>query len=507
MTDLAARFHALFRGLEEAHGTFSPGERKESGKLGGKAVTVRAPVLPALWQAHLDGRVGLGIVPINSDSRCKFGAIDIDIYPLDHLKLVQQIGEAKLPLNVFRSKSGGAHLMLILSDDMPATRMQDILKSWCAVLKLGNIEVFPKQRKLDVLNGDLGNWINAPYFNGDTDHRCLIAADGTDVPLERFMETVRVVAADTVKEDTYALDASPIKDGPPCLQTLSLAGFPEGGRNNGLLNLAVYARKAHPDSWETVTRNFNQKFMQPPLEASEVEALIGSMRKTQYTYKCHDQPINMHCQQGLCRRRKYGIGNAKGQLPIVTNCTKYENEEGGSVWYLEIGDKRVRATDVQLDDQRQFSRLMMNTLNFRPSVKIEEFNSWINSVLDMAAERPVMVPFESTAAGQFRDFLGEFVDLKRSEDRKDVSIGKVYHDVQGKKVYFILDHLLRWLESRKQWRAWNKARVVLELNQAYGGTETRVQDGMRRPRCQVLEFSVLDIKEPPSMTEQKGDVL
>jgi hypothetical protein len=35
----------------------------------------------------------LGIVPINEDNECKWGAIDIDTYPFDHLKLIKKIRE------------------------------------------------------------------------------------------------------------------------------------------------------------------------------------------------------------------------------------------------------------------------------------------------------------------------------------------------------------------------------------------------------------------------------
>ncbi len=45
-----------------------------------------------LWQRHLDGEPpALGIIPINENNQCKWGCIDIDIYNLDHKKLIDKI--------------------------------------------------------------------------------------------------------------------------------------------------------------------------------------------------------------------------------------------------------------------------------------------------------------------------------------------------------------------------------------------------------------------------------
>jgi hypothetical protein len=51
--------------------------------------------------------------PINQDNLCKFGALDIDTYDLDHKALGAKIRKLKLPLLHCRSKSGGAHLVLV----------------------------------------------------------------------------------------------------------------------------------------------------------------------------------------------------------------------------------------------------------------------------------------------------------------------------------------------------------------------------------------------------------
>ena len=45
-----------------------------------------------MWQDHLDGKdPSLGIIPIMDDSKCYWGCIDVDMYPLNLKKLVQKI--------------------------------------------------------------------------------------------------------------------------------------------------------------------------------------------------------------------------------------------------------------------------------------------------------------------------------------------------------------------------------------------------------------------------------
>ena len=107
------QFMAIFDGLKEAYGTYKIEKRQDNGKNTGKAGVVREPRTTELWEGHLSGQGNaIGIIPINADSNCVWGCIDIDQYPLDHKALVAKIRADKLPLVVCRSKSGGAHCFL-----------------------------------------------------------------------------------------------------------------------------------------------------------------------------------------------------------------------------------------------------------------------------------------------------------------------------------------------------------------------------------------------------------
>jgi len=176
---LVKQFMAIFDGLQEAYGTFRIEKQGANGKAQGKAGVVREPRTTLLWENHLIGRHGIGIIPINEDNNCKWGCIDIDQYPLDHKNLVDKIRKLKLPLVVCRSKSGGAHCFLFSTEWVSAKDMQKALQCMSAALGYGDSEIFPKQIKLHLDRGDVGNFLNLPYFDAEDGLRYAIKDDGT----------------------------------------------------------------------------------------------------------------------------------------------------------------------------------------------------------------------------------------------------------------------------------------------------------------------------------------
>ena len=92
--ELVKKFKEVFTGLERAHGVFyKKNEPQEGLKVEAKMTTVHEPPTLEKFEQHLKGEYpAMGIVPINDEDKCKFGVIDIDVYPLDHkalLKIVQ----------------------------------------------------------------------------------------------------------------------------------------------------------------------------------------------------------------------------------------------------------------------------------------------------------------------------------------------------------------------------------------------------------------------------------
>ena len=79
MSKNSERFAGIFDGLKIAYGTYRVDRTKTNGKTTGKAAVVKEPRSPSLWEGHLSGEGdAIGIIPINEDSNCIWGCIDVD---------------------------------------------------------------------------------------------------------------------------------------------------------------------------------------------------------------------------------------------------------------------------------------------------------------------------------------------------------------------------------------------------------------------------------------------
>jgi hypothetical protein len=285
------RFMAIFDGLEEAYGYFKIEKREASGKNKGKAGIVREPRTKKLWEGHLSGKgIGMGIIPINADNMCKWGCVDIDQYPLDHKILLEKIRRLKLPLVVCRSKSGGAHCFLFSKDWVEAKDMQHALRNIAAALGYGESEIFPKQIKLNLERGDVGNFLNLPYYDAESGLRYAFLDDGASASLDEFYALYDTYCQTPEQITKLQIgsngESGLLKDGPPCLQILCQNGISEGGRNNGLFNIGVYLRKAYPDSWESEILRYNMEFFSPPLPLPEVNIVAKQVQVQRRADQC-----------------------------------------------------------------------------------------------------------------------------------------------------------------------------------------------------------------------------
>ncbi len=365
----------LFAGYEGQHGTHGVPDLDPNGvKWGIKrtARTLKQPVTLAMWQAHLDGKRPLGIPPIRVDSTCLWGSIDIDQYDIDLAEIVKRVDDADLPLVPCRSKSGGLHLFIFFAEPVAADVAQSVLRDIAASLGFAGSEIFPKQTKVIEERGDKPNWIVMPYYGDDYGGKLKmqrgLKKTGAEMTIGEFLSmaekrrvtTEQLAVLAQPKSNVIPLKgkkkgagntngarpASPYGDGPPCLQHLASTGFPEGGRNNALFHIGVYLKKAHPADWH--------KHIEP---ADEVDAVIKSLEKKDYEYKCKDQPMVAHCNSVVCRGRKHGVG-VGGSYPEITGLSKLMTEP--PVWFVDIpGGHRIPMTTDDLQNYRRFHKMCM----------------------------------------------------------------------------------------------------------------------------------------------------
>ena len=449
-------FYELFEGLTRAHGEYTlSGKLRADGKKEGRATTVRQDVTLEKWEAHLTGKKGLGIIPINDDSMCKFGAIDVDVYKdLDYDKILLKVKDFKLPLYACKSKSGGVHLYLFLHEWTSALLVQTKLKEFAAMLGFGGSEIFPKQTEILADRGDIGQWINMPYFG---DERWF---DGKS-PKEflKLIKKVDIKDLDKLVEpvgDTF-------EDGPPCLQHLAGQGFPAGTRNNGLFNIAVYCRKSNPDNWEADVDKYNVECMAPPLPSSEVQGVIKSANRKDYHYTCSRAPIAPYCNAPVCKLRKFGI-EGSNDMPTVHSLTKFDSNP--PIWFLDIeGGGRLELETDDLQNQRRFQKKCMEKLNLMPS-KISEpaWGKLINHLMENLTVIPA--PADASPIGQLFEHIERFCNGRvQAKNKDELLLGKPW--LEDNRHYFRITDLMAYLD-RMHFRDYkvNQVTAILKNNKA-----------------------------------------
>ena len=269
-------FLKLFPGLQRAYGVFDGIDYY----WGRNQLTLQN------YSDHLEGRTSLGIVPITDDDLCKFGALDDDTHKKDkkniqkwtkakYQKLLDKIKFLKLPLTVFKSKSGGAHMYLFLDKYYKAEDVRHILKKMAYALgyERDSIEIFPKQKTLkkkDGTKGD-GSFINLPYHSGNT--RVLLDFEGNELNTsEGLLYASKRVTNESNWSKFKLLDHSKSQD-----------------RNNRTFAATAFFKKHYPDEWEQKVKDYNQLFNDPPLgegpddKDTELEkTVISSNEKKDY---------------------------------------------------------------------------------------------------------------------------------------------------------------------------------------------------------------------------------
>lgn len=474
---------ALMEGYDLASGTYQakPGtESMTRGKVEIKstAKTVRDPVTEDLWEKHLAGERPLGIIPIRDNDTCLWGAIDIDSYGVDHLELVEQLKRHGLPLVVCRSKSGGAHLYLFLSSPAPAADVQDFLREMSVLIGWGSSEVFPKQRSVNLERGDLGSWLNMPYFGGDSSDRYAIGPDGRGLTVKQFVDYAEslkqapvflVQGADNFQDPSKRDDrkTSPdFGDGPPCMQHLSSVGYPEGTRNKGLYAMAIFAKKKFGVNWAEQLERWNRELMDPPLPSSEVVDIIRQVERKDYNYPCKDQPLLAHCNSSICRTRKYGVGG-DDDFPIVHGMSVLDTEP--PLWFLDVEDQRIELTTDELQNYRAFHKICMEQL-FK-CFRMMKQDQWLQVVSEqMKNAVRIEAPREVGRTGQFEELLDSFLgDRHVGDQMEDILVGRPWKDDVNGRIYFRLLDLTKHLELAN-FRGFSRGQITSRIRSMGGNS-------------------------------------
>ncbi len=435
------QFMSLFRGSKLAHGVWQ--------KSNGHMATETSPATEEDYRKHLIGEIGLGIVPVTEEGTCYFGAIDVDIDTIDHVDLYKRVKSRNLPLHVCRSKSGGAHLYVFFKEPRPANEVQNLLRKWAGLLGFPNkTEIFPKQTKSTKQN--IGNWINLPYFDASRTVRYSVD-EGGSLEIEEFLERIQYYTGKEKIDEKVTNDLVQIDQMPPCLNTLSKEGLPQGTRNVGLFSFGVFYRKSSPNGWQDKLRSHNQNYVSPPLASREVEALIKSLESRTYQYKCDEEPLCSNCDRKECLKLPFGVGHRPWE-----DENNFDEIEVGNLrkiitdpptYILEVNSKDVRLSS---DEFRVFEKLRKRVFELQDAVirpiKQAQWEQKIKHL--MQTKQDVEAPDDASEDGSLSNQIDNFLGLiERSKNREDLLRGMPI--LEDGNILFQVDFLQKYLHSQK----------------------------------------------------------
>lgn len=455
-------FAELFAGLARAHGVYELFQKKVGGKkVQGRARTVREPVTAELWERHLRGEQGLGVVPVRDDAHAWFGAVDVDKYDLRLEDVERRCAELRLPLLPTRTKSGGVHLYVFGAEPLLADLLKQRLEEWAAAMGYGGAEVFPKQGKL-LSEQDVGNWINMPYFNaltGATDRYAV--HKGAQLSVEQFIERARALRITNEQLEALAPhEGEAFLEGPPCLQSLSLSGFPEGMRNNGMFAVGVYLKKRYPDDWAAHMHAYNSQFFKPPLGDAEMKQLQKQLARRDYNFTCDKPPIKQFCNRNLCRTREFGVGKGAEDWGVVIGEDVLKVTTDPPYWIISVNGVRMQLFGEHLMQQRHFVELCVNKIGFMPAMlPSDKWRAEVNRLLQSAQE--VEAPPDADARGELRWYLQQFCTVyPQAELREELLAGKPF--TEDGMTHFRAADFKRFLDSQ-HFRAFSGAKLFAQL--------------------------------------------
>ena len=383
----------------------------DKGKREAKYKAFRNAPTDALFFEHFSGKAALNMQPLLDHvdfpgEVCQWGAIDIDAYGQPDIAMHVKDQLARMGIRCYAevSKSGGAHIYIILASPTKASQFRQGLEkiaSWLALPKDAT-EFRPAQNSVDFAGGDLGHFMVLPGFGQ---------------PLEEVVPALES-AVMTIQEFNAIMDEGELSDGPACLYPLLMQGKASGWKNRNLFTyqLAVFFKLKYPADFDQRVKLFLEKHMaDDPLPDKEIETVCQSVGKNAKAFfRCKGIPFEPVCNKSACMRRKNGIGARMDVVSLFVDEPPTQLDTDPPIWFITIGNpatketKRIKLATQQLFRASEFKRRCMEELRFIPQLpKQEEWEALLTKKLSTAHIIPV--PFEMTEAARVLDAMYRFV--------------------------------------------------------------------------------------------------
>ena len=535
-------FIKIFEGLDRAYGQFKRNDSRISLKVEGKPWVEHKPLQRNLWENHLRGiGVSLGVFPLTDNGTCKWGAIDIDDESLDYEELLKKIRKLKLPLVMFRSKSGRAHVYMFMKEFTSAEEVKLVMKKFASKLGLADKldRIYPMQTELG--KKETGSWLNLPYFNHEEGSRYAYKDDFDAATVEEFFEMHKQYVQESLDEylvEEIKLPTKKVKHTSledlflPCQQNslrLNNNKIPTTiGRNDFLLHSYTWAKRAqthakkieeykHLDS-KGLLKHFNKKYLKEPLPEAEIEKTIFKSEDKEYKYLCSRPNIKKYCEPSACTRHLCGItpdqalelvGAEEALGQITQHCSEppifYESVD---VKKSDKGEhKRIR---IEMDGSfflykdKYLTRLANagyfphdSILNMKPPTFRKMNNDRLSRMSYEKAEE------ETTPEYEFKTLIRDFLNkCTVSVERSNLLDGACYYNQETKEVEIRIHRLMEYLKAIRDFRTLKKVcfdlKKMLNARKMPGGT---VKDKFgKKTSCPTWRFKGLKNKEDFQIT-------
>jgi hypothetical protein len=486
------KFINIFEGLERAYGQFKKNDKKLSVKVEGRPWIEHKPITKQLWENHLNG-VGnrLGIFPLKDDGTCKWGAIDIDVNNYDYESLLQKIRKLKLPLIMFRSKSGRAHVYMFMKQFTSAEEVQLVMKKFAGKLGLANIldRVYPMQTSL--ADKKDGSWLNMPYFHHEEGSTYAYTDDFEDASIDQFFEMYDQYAQtdliDYLQEEVPEAIKKVKKPKEkkledfflPCTKNclkLNDGKIPNENRNDYLLHMYTWSMRAVEKGVnkieayskmdaKTLLKHFNQEYMARPLEEKEIDNTVLKSTDREYKYLCKRQQIKKHCDASACVRHLCGISPEQAADLVeaeqaVGDITEYTSKP--PIFYESVDVKnrtgdgfvriKVEMQGSDLIDKQKWVNILANAGNFpHPAVlkmKPIDFQAFQYARLEKRVYEEA--DEEASDLYEFKIMVYNFVRKATVSFDKSVLLDNgCYVDQNTHDLHFKLGRLVEYFRSQK----------------------------------------------------------
>ena len=486
------KFINVFEGLERAYGQFKKNDKKLSVKVEGRPWIEHKQVTKQLWENHLNG-VGnrLGIFPLKDDGTCKWGAIDIDVNNYDYENLLNKIRKLQLPLIMFRSKSGRAHVYMFMKEFTSAEEVQLVMKKFAGKLGLADIldRVYPMQTSL--ADKKDGSWLNMPYFNHEEGSTYAYTDDFEDASIDQFFELYDQYAQEDLTEflqEEIQENVKKIKKPKektledfflPCTKNclkLNNNKIPDENRNDYLLHKYTWSTRAVEKGVNKIEayskmdapgllKYFNKEYMARPVEEKEIQDTILKSKDKEYKYLCKRPLVKKHCDASACVRHLCGITPEQAADLVeaeqaVGDITEYTSKP--PIFYESVDVKnrtgdgfvriKVEMQGSDLIDKQKWVNILANAGNFpHPAVlkmKPQDFQAFQYARL----EKRVYEEADEEASDQY-DFKVMVYNFVRkatvSFDKETLLDNGCYVDSKTNVLHFKLSRLVEYFRSQK----------------------------------------------------------